>query len=85
MRREIRDLQQRLGMTMVYVTHDQTEAMSMADTIILMQHGHIVQNDAPVAMYSKPATTFAASFIGTPAHEPSECCHVQGAGGHQGQ
>ena len=66
MRREIRELQQRLGMTMVYVTHDQTEAMSMADTIILMQHGHIVQNDAPVAMYSKPATTFAASFIGTP-------------------
>ncbi len=66
MRREIRELQQRLGMTMVYVTHDQTEAMSMADTIILMQHGHIVQNDAPVAMYSQPATTFAASFIGTP-------------------
>ena len=66
MRREIRDLQQRLGMTMVYVTHDQTEAMSMADTIILMQHGCIVQNDGPVAMYSKPATTFAASFIGTP-------------------
>ena len=66
MRREIRELQQRLGMTMVYVTHDQTEAMSMADTIILMQHGHIVQNDGPVAMYSKPATTFAASFIGTP-------------------
>ena len=66
MRREIRELQQRLGMTMVYVTHDQTEAMSMADTIILMQHGHIVQNDAPVGMYTKPATTFAASFIGTP-------------------
>ena len=66
MRREIRELQQRLGMTMVYVTHDQTEAMSMADNIILMQHGHIVQNDAPVAMYSRPATTFAASFIGTP-------------------
>lgn len=38
----------------------------MADTIILMQHGYIVQNDGPVAMYSKPATTFAASFIGTP-------------------
>lgn len=66
MRREIRELQQRLGMTMVYVTHDQTEAMSMADTIILMQHGHIVQNDAPAVMYSRPATTFAASFIGTP-------------------
>ncbi|MDD3683528.1 ABC transporter ATP-binding protein [Desulfovibrio desulfuricans] len=93
MRREIRDLQQRLGMTMVYVTHDQTEAMSMADTIILMQHGHIVQNDAPVAMYSQPATTFAASFIGTPPMnllnvamckgqaviKGNECCPVPGA------
>ncbi|SBW01222.1 sn-glycerol-3-phosphate import ATP-binding protein UgpC [uncultured delta proteobacterium] len=66
MRREIRALQQRLGMTMVYVTHDQTEAMSMADTIILMQGGHIVQNDAPARLYSRPATTFAAGFIGTP-------------------
>ena len=66
MRREIRDLQQRLGMTMVYVTHDQTEAMSMADTIILMQSGGIVQNDGPESMYCRPATTFAASFIGTP-------------------
>lgn len=66
MRREIRSLQQRLGMTMVYVTHDQTEAMSMADTIILMEKGRIVQNDVPATLYSCPATTFAASFIGTP-------------------
>ena len=66
MRREIRALQQKLGITMVYVTHDQTEAMSMADTIILMEKGHIVQNDTPPALYSSPATTFAASFIGTP-------------------
>lgn len=66
MRREIRSLQQRLGMTMVYVTHDQTEAMSMADTIILMQQGHVIQNDVPPKLYSCPATTFAASFIGTP-------------------
>ena len=66
MRREIRALQQRLGMTMVYVTHDQTEAMSMADTIILMQKGRIVQNNEPAVLYSCPATTFAASFIGTP-------------------
>ena len=66
MRREIRALQQRLKMTMVYVTHDQTEAMSMADKIILMEKGHIVQNDVPAALYTRPATTFAASFIGTP-------------------
>ena len=66
MRREIRSLQQSLGMTMVYVTHDQTEAMSMADSIILMEKGRIVQNDVPAALYAKPATVFAGSFIGTP-------------------
>ena len=66
MRREIRDLQQKLGMTMVYVTHDQVEAMTMADTIILMENGHIVQNDPPELLYTRPATTFVANFIGTP-------------------
>ncbi len=66
MRREIRALQQKLGMTMVYVTHDQTEAMSMADTIILMEKGRIVQNAAPAAIYAEPATIFAGGFIGTP-------------------
>ncbi|KAF5028223.1 sn-glycerol-3-phosphate import ATP-binding protein UgpC [anaerobic digester metagenome] len=66
MRREIRALQQTLGMTMVYVTHDQTEAMSMADRIILMQGGRIVQNATPSELYSRPATTFAGNFIGTP-------------------
>lgn len=66
MRREIRALQQTLGMTMVYVTHDQTEAMTMADRIILMQGGRIVQNATPTELYSTPATTFAGNFIGTP-------------------
>jgi sn-glycerol 3-phosphate transport system ATP-binding protein len=66
MRREIRALQQKLGMTMVYVTHDQTEAMSMADQVILMRDGKIEQDAAPDALYARPATTFAARFIGTP-------------------
>ncbi len=66
MRNEIRSLQRRLGITMVYVTHDQTEAMSMADRIILMRQGKIEQSGAPVDFYEKPATTFAARFIGTP-------------------
>ena len=66
MRREIRALQQQLGMTLIYVTHDQTEAMSMADRVVLLRHGRIEQNDAPHALYSTPATRFAASFIGTP-------------------
>jgi sn-glycerol 3-phosphate transport system ATP-binding protein len=66
MRREIRDLQRKLGVTMVYVTHDQTEAMSMADQVILMRAGRIEQDGTPEALYNRPATTFAATFIGTP-------------------
>ena len=66
MRREIRALQQKLGITMVYVTHDQSEAMSMADQVILMREGHVEQAAAPDEIYARPATTFAAKFIGTP-------------------
>ena len=66
MRREIRALQQKLGITMVYVTHDQTEAMSMADQVILMRDGHVEQAAPPDEIYARPATTFAAKFIGTP-------------------
>ena len=67
MRHELRDLQQRLGLTVVYVTHDQTEAMSMADQVVLLNKGRIEQNAAPRTLYAQPATTFAARFIGTPA------------------
>ena len=67
MRRELRELQQRLGLTVVYVTHDQTEAMSMADQVVLLNQGRIEQNASPRALYALPATTFAARFIGTPA------------------
>ncbi len=67
MRLEIRALQQRLGITVVYVTHDQVEAMSMADKILLMREGRIEQEGSPQALYAKPATLFAARFIGTPA------------------
>jgi len=66
MRVEIRNLQQRLGMTVVYVTHDQTEAMSMADKVVLMRDGHIEQEGSPEDLYANPATTFAARFLGTP-------------------
>jgi sn-glycerol 3-phosphate transport system ATP-binding protein len=67
MRHELRDLQQRLGLTVVYVTHDQSEAMSMADQVVLLNQGRIEQSAAPRALYAMPATTFAARFIGTPA------------------
>jgi sn-glycerol 3-phosphate transport system ATP-binding protein len=66
MRREIRSLQQALGITMIYVTHDQTEAMSMADQVVLMKDGRIVQNATPAELYARPASAFAARFIGTP-------------------
>ncbi|MGL9618184.1 ABC transporter ATP-binding protein [Bradyrhizobium sp. U531] len=66
MRTEIRALQQRLGMTMVYVTHDQTEAMTMADRVVLMRDGRIEQNGSPEELYNRPATAFTARFIGTP-------------------
>ncbi|HLX23801.1 MAG TPA: ABC transporter ATP-binding protein [Usitatibacter sp.] len=66
MRREIRALQQRLGITMVYVTHDQTEAMTMADVVVLLRGGRIEQVGTPEELYAKPATTFTAGFIGAP-------------------
>ena len=66
MRREIRGLQRRLGITMVYVTHDQTEAMTMADQVVLLRNGRIEQVGTPDELYSRPATAFTASFIGAP-------------------
>ena len=66
MRQEIRRLQKELGITMVYVTHDQVEAMSMADRVILLNQGRIEQNGAPSELYETPANTFVARFIGTP-------------------
>ena len=67
MRRELRELQQRLALTVVYVTHDQAEAMSMADQVVLLHKGRIEQAAPPRELYARPATTFAARFIGTPA------------------
>jgi sn-glycerol 3-phosphate transport system ATP-binding protein len=66
MRREIRALQRRLGMTMLYVTHDQVEAMTMADQVVLMRNGRIEQDAAPATLYERPTTIFAARFVGTP-------------------
>lgn len=67
MRTEIRDLQQRLGMTMLYVTHDQTEAMTMADKVVLMRAGRVEQQGSPQDLYDLPQTRFVAGFIGAPA------------------
>ena len=67
MRTEIKELQQRLKTTSVYVTHDQIEAMTMADKIVVMNHGRIEQIGEPLAVYDQPDNLFVAGFIGSPA------------------
>jgi multiple sugar transport system ATP-binding protein len=67
MRTEIRELHLRLKTTTVYVTHDQIEAMTMADKIVVMQGGRIEQVGAPLDLYDRPVNTFVASFIGSPS------------------
>src|SRR6201996_1515239 len=66
MRVEIRKLQRRLKTTSIYVTHDQLEAMTLADMLVVMNGGQVEQIGNPLAIYQKPATTFVASFIGAP-------------------
>lgn len=66
MRLEIKQLHQRLGSTIVFVTHDQVEAMSLADRIVVMREGRILQVGAPMELYNRPADIFTARFIGTP-------------------
>ncbi|MFV0332747.1 MAG: ABC transporter ATP-binding protein [Tropicimonas sp.] len=67
MRSEIRQLHNRLGATSVYVTHDQIEAMTMADKVVVMRAGLIEQQGAPLDLYDRPANRFVAGFIGSPA------------------
>ena len=76
MRQELRALQQKLGLTVVYVTHDQSEAMSMADQVVLLNHGRIEQVGSPREIYARPASLFATRFIGTP---PMSVMAVDGA------
>jgi len=66
MRVEIKSLQRQLGVTSVYVTHDQLEAMTLADVLVVMNAGLVEQLGAPLDIYEKPASTFVASFIGAP-------------------
>ena len=66
-RADIRALQQRVGITTVYVTHDQVEAMTMGDRIAIMRDGVIEQCGVPDEVYERPANTFVAGFIGSPA------------------
>ena len=66
MRVEIKRLHQELGRTMVYVTHDQIEAMTLADRIVLLRDGVIEQQGSPLDLFERPATRFVAGFLGSP-------------------
>jgi sn-glycerol 3-phosphate transport system ATP-binding protein len=79
MRGEIRQLQRRLGVTSVYVTHDQLEAMTLADRIVVLNGGRVEQVGKPLEVYHQPASTFVASFIGSPAMNLADAEVVGGA------
>jgi len=66
MRAEIKDLHARIGATMIYVTHDQVEAMTMADKIVVLRAGRIEQVGTPLELYNRPCNQFVAGFIGSP-------------------
>ncbi len=72
MRAEIRKIHQRMGRTTIYVTHDQTEAMTMADRIVVLNGGHIEQVGTPEMLYRDPDNLFVAGFIGTPGINPGD-------------
>ncbi|MBV5325441.1 MAG: sugar ABC transporter ATP-binding protein, partial [Rhodospirillaceae bacterium] len=67
MRAEVKELHQRLKTTTVYVTHDQIEAMTMADKIVVMHDGKVEQIGQPLELYDRPCNRFVAGFIGSPA------------------
>jgi multiple sugar transport system ATP-binding protein len=85
MRAEVKHLQQRLSTTMIYVTHDQTEAMALGDRIAILNKGRLEQIGAPMEVYERPATLFAARFIGSPPMNLIEAeltnGHLTAAGG----
>ena len=80
MRVEIKRLQRNLKTTSVYVTHDQLEAMTLADTLVVMNAGRIEQVGAPIELYHRPATLFVASFIGSPPMNLMELEQLRGKG-----
>ena len=82
MRTEIKELHQRLKTTSIYVTHDQIEAMTMADQIVVMHDGQIEQIGSPLELYDRPANRFVAGFIGSPAMNFIEGVYRAGAAPH---
>jgi iron(III) transport system ATP-binding protein len=80
MRLELRALQQRLGITTIYVTHDQEEAMVLSDEIAVMHEGRVVQRADPPTIYTRPATRTVAAFFGTPNLLPAKAREIRREG-----
>jgi len=80
LRGELKSLQKKLGITTIYVTHDQVEAMSMADRIAVMNRGELQQVSPPDELYHNPTTSFVAGFIGTPPMNLIDCSFIEKSG-----
>lgn len=78
LRSKLKELHQRVGSTMIYVTHDQTEAMTFADQVVVMQEGEVVQIGTPVDLFERPHHTFVGHFIGSPGMNVLPCQVEQG-------
>lgn len=78
LRSKLKELHQRVGTTMIYVTHDQTEALTFADKVVVMLEGEVVQVGTPVELFEKPTHTFVGHFIGSPGMNVLPCEYVDG-------
>jgi glycerol transport system ATP-binding protein len=85
LRSKLKELQQRVNATMIYVTHDQTEALTFADQVVVMDDGQIVQIGTPVDLFERPAHTFVGHFIGSPGMNLIPCEVKDGAAMFQGR
>ncbi|MEM0923832.1 MAG: ABC transporter ATP-binding protein [Pseudomonadota bacterium] len=79
LRSKLKELHQRVKVTMIYVTHDQTEALTFADRVVVMQAGEVVQTGTPVELFERPAHTFVGHFIGSPGMNVLPCAWRDGA------
>ncbi|MEL6410189.1 MAG: ABC transporter ATP-binding protein [Pseudomonadota bacterium] len=85
LRSKLKELHQKIAVTMIYVTHDQTEALTFADQVVVMQDGEIVQIGTPVELFERPRHTFVGHFIGSPGMNVLPCDVDQGVARFQGQ
>ena len=85
LRSKLKELHQRIGITMIYVTHDQTEAMTFADQVVVMHEGAVVQLGTPVELFERPRHTFVGHFIGSPGMNILPCEVVDGIARFAGQ